>query len=697
MIFRLFILFLFLHLVTSVEIKSIQTYHHELNVTAGQQLLIQCNFQLDEPLGGNKIKLAWSVKPPDEDEFQPIYQTEDTTQLTVKDVNRRAKMHLSDVHQGDCSLVIDPVHRDDAGTYDLRISINGEEFPEDTRVDVHIRESRVQIKSIQIYHHELNVEAGQQLLIPCYFQLNEPLGGNKIKLEWSRKPPGKDEFQPIYQFEDTTRLAVKDINIRTSMHWTNVRQGDCSLAINPVHRDEAGTYDLRIAINGEEFPAVTRVDVHISESRVAIKSIQTFHHELSVKAGQQLVIQCRFHLDEPLGGNKIKLQWSVKPPDEDEFQPIYQIEDTTVKDINSRARMNLSDVHQGDCSLVIDPVHRDDGGTYDLRIAINGEEFPSDTRVDVHIRESRVEIKSVQTYQHELNATVGQQLVIPCHFNMDKPHSNDVILMKWSMRPIGEDRFQPIVKVYDTKLLPLEHPTRTVSVDVPRVRQGICSLKISPVHLKDSGTYEVHLAINGDEYPGHTRFNIYVKESDMETDPNQPMNDQSRKASGNEDEDLMRMAGFLQGLKDNYSLQICGGVILLITLLSVILTIYFGCRYCRLKHKLVDDVKQMEEGRQCGLPVPTTYVSIPEENWHKGSPPVENWHKGSTPVENWHKGSNHIPTSSQVKVADPPPLLTAEERQRVLKRVRSKMRDCIKLKILQAESRGISEGRVGGK
>ncbi|XP_040204393.1 uncharacterized protein LOC120936245 [Rana temporaria] len=511
MIFRLFIFLLFLHLVTSVEITSIQTYHHELNVTVGQQLLIPCHFQLDEPLGGNKIKLAWSVKPPDEDEFRPIYQTEDTTRLTVKFNNNRAMMHLSDVHQGDCSLVIDPVHRDDAGTYDLRIAINGEEFPEDTRVDVHIRESRVQIKSIQIYHHELNVTVGQQLLIPCHFQLDEPLEGDRIKLEWSVKSPGKDEFQPIYQFEDTTQLTVKSINSRARMHWTDVRQGDCSLAI--------------------------------------------------------------------------------------------------------------------------DPVHRDDGGTYDLRIAINGEVFPGDTRVDVHIRGSRVKIKSVQTYQHELNTTVGQQLIIPCHFNVDKPLSNNLVLLKWSMRPIGEDRFQPIIKVYDTKLLPLEHPTRTVSVDVPRVRQGICSLRINPVHLNDSGTYVVHLAINGDEFPGHTRVNIYVKQSDKETDPNQPMNDeesQSRKASENEDLDFMRTAEVLQGLKDNYSLilEICGGVLLLIVLLSMVLIFYFGCRYCQLKHKAVDDVKQREEGRQCGLPVPTTYVSIPE-NWHKESNSAESWHEGS--------------------------------------------------------------------
>ncbi|XP_077341293.1 uncharacterized protein LOC143986762 [Lithobates pipiens] len=482
---------------------------------------------------------------------------------------------------------------------------------------------------------------------------------------------------------------------------------------------------------------------------VEIKSIQTYHHELNVKAGQQLLISCHFQTTEPLADNKIKLQWSVKPPDEDEFQPIYQIEDATrltVNDINRRARMYLSDVRQGDCSLLIDPVHRDDGGMYDLRIAINGDEFRGDTRVDVHIRESRVKIKSVQTYHHELNTTVGQQLIIPCHFNLDKPLSNNLVLLKWSMRPIGEDTFHPIIKVYDTKLLPVEHPTRNVWVDVAQVRQGICSLWLNPVHLNDSGTYEVRLAINGDEFPGHTRVNIYVKESDTEIDPNQPMKDeesQSRKASENEDLDLMRMADVVQVLKDNGTLivmGICGGLLLLIILLGMVLTIYFGCRYCRLKHKAVDEIKQMEEGRLCGLQVPTTYVSNPMENWHEGSTLVDNWqkrsapadhrhkgsapeenrHKGSTPAENQHsgsilvdnrhrgstpaenqhsgsilvdnrhrgstpaenqlKGSTPIPTSSQVKVADPPPLMTAEERQRVLKRVRSRVRNYVKFK-----------------
>ncbi|XP_077346461.1 uncharacterized protein LOC143990273 [Lithobates pipiens] len=249
MLFRLCIFFLFLHLVTGVEIKSIQTYHQELNVKPGHRLLIPCYFQLDEPLADNYIKLQWSVKPPDQDEFHLIYQIEDTAPLTVKDNNRRARMHLSDVRQGDCSLVIDPVHRNDSGMYDLRIAINGHEFPGDTRVDVHIRESRVQIKSIQTYHHELNVKAGQQLLIPCHFQTTEPLADNKIKLQWSVKPPDEDEFQPIYQIEDATHLTVKDINKRARMYLSDVRQGDCSLLIDPVHRDDGGMYDLRIAIN----------------------------------------------------------------------------------------------------------------------------------------------------------------------------------------------------------------------------------------------------------------------------------------------------------------------------------------------------------------------------------------------------------------------------------------------------------------
>ncbi|XP_077341296.1 uncharacterized protein LOC143986766 [Lithobates pipiens] len=344
-----------------------------------------------------------------------------------------------------------------------------------------------------------------------------------------------------------------------------------------------------------------------------------------------------------------------------------------------------------------------------------------------------VKVKSVQTYRHELNTTVGQQLIIPCHFNLDKPLSNNLVLLKWSMRPIGEDTFHPIIKVYDTKLLPVEHPTRNVWVDVAQVRQGICSLWLNPVHLNDSGTYEVRFAINGDEFPGHTRVNIFVKESDTEIDPNQPMKDeesQSRQASENEDLDLMRMADVVQVLKDNGTLivmGICGGLLLLIILLGMVLTIYFGCRYCRLKHKAVDEIKQMEEGRLCGLQVPTTYVvannlqkgsapadrhkgSAPEENRHKGSTPaenqhsgsilvdnrhrgstpvdnrhrgstpVENQHSGSTPAENRHRGSTPIPTSSQVKVADPPPLMTAEERQRVLKRVRSRVRNYVKFK-----------------
>lgn len=66
------------------------------------------------------------------------------------------------------------------------------------------------------------------------------------------------------------------------------------------------------------------------------------------------------------------------------------------------------------------------------------------------------------------------------------------------------------------------------------------------------------------------------------TDPNQPMSDeesQSRKASENENLDLMRTAEVVRRLKDNGTLivlGICGGVLLLIIPLGMVLTIYFG-------------------------------------------------------------------------------------------------------------------------
>nr|DBA19272.1 TPA: hypothetical protein GDO54_015133 [Pyxicephalus adspersus] len=115
---------------------------------------------------------------------------------------------------------------------------------------------------------------------------------------------------------------------------------------------------------------------------------------------------------------------------------------------------------------------------------------------------SAAKISTVHVYHPHMTVSVGQRLVIPCSFTIDDPQRDHHIELQWSMMPKDGNDFNPIVRLDDTMALPVGQPNQRASINLLRVRKGICSLFIDNAHTDDSGTYRLHIAINGVEYGG---------------------------------------------------------------------------------------------------------------------------------------------------------------------------------------------------
>ncbi|XP_068125202.1 uncharacterized protein [Hyperolius riggenbachi] len=120
---------LFLHLSPAAEITSVRLLAGELYAGAGSRLLIPCIFSMDDLTHTNKISLEWRRTPGDGRAYTTFALLEDNSvDLVEKHSSQRTEFFISQFRQGNCSLVIDPLHSNDDGIYEPHIAIDGVQY-----------------------------------------------------------------------------------------------------------------------------------------------------------------------------------------------------------------------------------------------------------------------------------------------------------------------------------------------------------------------------------------------------------------------------------------------------------------------------------------------------------------------------------------------------------------------------------------
>ncbi|XP_030075560.1 uncharacterized protein LOC115480794 [Microcaecilia unicolor] len=136
----------FLHscLIAALEIKNLTILEERMTVYNGTRLLIPCYFETNKPFMPRELHVEWRVSKLNHS-YLTILRAIDTLVEPLpqpNDYDNRAQMYLSRIPKGNCSLIINPILRNDTGRYEVRLSTISEEEEHVQQVDVFISEDK---------------------------------------------------------------------------------------------------------------------------------------------------------------------------------------------------------------------------------------------------------------------------------------------------------------------------------------------------------------------------------------------------------------------------------------------------------------------------------------------------------------------------------------------------------------------------
>ncbi|XP_072326181.1 polymeric immunoglobulin receptor-like [Scyliorhinus torazame] len=422
-----------------------------------------------------------------------------TTAFHSKDQNAISTQFLhrtrlsGDLNDDNCSLIINNVRQQDAGRYHFRIEFDGNNkysYKPETRLQVSAEPSQEWKGEIP---QQVTAQEGLCVQIPCHYSYPSCLGNQSRGGLWFNAESGtsqiafhsKDHNHALSRFRDRTRLPG------------DLKDGDCSLIINNIKQEDAGPYYFRIEFdNGpsHSYHPVTRLQVSAEPSQEWKGETP---QQVTAQEGLCVQIPCHYSYPSCLGNQSRGGLWFNE--ESGRSQIAFHSKDQNYKKPRFRDRTRLSgDLKDGDCSLIINNIRREDAGPYYFRIEFDGgpsHSYHPVTRLQVSAELSQ-EWKGETPQQ--VTAQEGLCVQIPCHYSYPLCLGNQSRGGLWFNEESGRSQIVFHSKDHNHKLPRFRDRTR-LSGDL---KDGDCSLIINNIRQEDAGPYYFRIEFDGG--PSHS-------------------------------------------------------------------------------------------------------------------------------------------------------------------------------------------------
>ncbi|XP_038670868.1 sialic acid-binding Ig-like lectin 12 isoform X1 [Scyliorhinus canicula] len=321
----------------------------------------------------------------------------------------RHRTRLSgDLKDGDCSLIIINIRREDAGPYYFRIEFEdgpNHSYHPFTRLQVSAEPSQEWKGETQ---QLVTAQEGSCVQIPCHYSYPSCLGNQSRVGVWFNEESGrsqlafhsKDHKHELPRFHHRTRLSG------------DLKDGECSLIINNITREDAGPYYFRIEFDdgpSHSYHPVTRLQVSAEPSQEWKGEIQQL---VTAQEGSCVQIPCHYSYPSCLGNQSRGGVWFNAESGTTEIAFHSKDHNHELPRLRHRTRLS-GDLKDGECSLIINNITREDAGPYYFRIEFDGgpsHSYHPVTRLNVSDFTDKPTIFPVEIIE-------GKSVDISCTFN----------------------------------------------------------------------------------------------------------------------------------------------------------------------------------------------------------------------------------------------------------------------------------------
>ncbi|XP_041037240.1 sialic acid-binding Ig-like lectin 10, partial [Carcharodon carcharias] len=261
----------------------------EVTAQKGSCVQIPCHYSYPSHLVARSHVGIWYMRRIGEtwNEWSIAFHSEDHNHELPQFLHRT---RLSgDLKDGDCSLIINNIRWEDEGYYLFRTDFdNGPSHNYYPVTQLHVSVGLSQEWKGDI-PRKVTAQEGSCVQIPCHYSYpscleNQPRGGvwfsNEKQIPWAPIAfHSKDHNRELPRFHHRTRLSG------------DLKDGDCSLIINNIRRDDAGPYIFRIEFdNGPSHNYYPVTQLHVSDL-----TDKPMIFPAEIIAGKRVDVSCTFN------------------------------------------------------------------------------------------------------------------------------------------------------------------------------------------------------------------------------------------------------------------------------------------------------------------------------------------------------------------------------------------------------------------